>query len=158
MLLDLLSKKRIFTKVKAEDWYDVGRKVGEILLKDNLVEDRYIDAMIKSIEDNGPYIVVGEGIAVFHARPEDGVKETGMSLITLDSPVEFGHDNNDPVKIAFAFGSINNDQHVEAMSQLMTVLMEDGSVDKIYAKDTSSEVFDYINQIVNKNRQEKEGE
>ncbi|AGB42030.1 phosphotransferase system mannitol/fructose-specifc IIA component (Ntr-type) [Halobacteroides halobius DSM 5150] len=149
MLLDLLPKERIATKVGAKDWRKVGRKVGEILLKDNLVEDRYIDAMIKSLEDNGPYIVMAKGVAVFHARPEDGVKETGMSLITLESPVEFGHENNDPVKIAFAFGSINNDKHVEAMSQLMTVLLEDNSVDEICAKDTSSEVFDYISQIVN---------
>ncbi|GAB6137946.1 PTS sugar transporter subunit IIA [Halanaerobaculum tunisiense] len=148
MLLDLLSEKRISTKVKAEDWYDVGREVGQILLKDNLVEDRYIEAMIKSVEDNGPYIVMGEGVAIFHARPDDGVKKTGMSLITLDSPVKFGHENNDPVKIAFAFGSIDDEKHVAAMSQLMTILMEDDSVNKIYEKDTSSEVFAYIKQII----------
>jgi PTS system ascorbate-specific IIA component len=151
MLLDLLPEERIATKVKAENWREVGREVGEILLRDNLVEDRYIDAMIKSLEDNGPYIVMAKGVAIFHARPEDGVKKTGMSLITLDAPVEFGHESNDPVKVAFAFGSINNEQHVEAMSQLMTVLMEDGSIDKIYAKDTSREVFDYISQIISKN-------
>lgn len=148
MLLDLLSKKRISTKVKAKDWRNVGKEVGKLLLQDGLIEERYIDAMIKSIEENGPYIVMAEGVAIFHARPEDGVKETGMSLITLDSPVEFGHDNNDPVKVAFAFGSINDEKHVEAMSQLMTVLMAEKSVDEIYNKNTSSEVFDYINQVI----------
>ena len=148
MLLDLLSKERISTNEKAEDWYEVGKKVGDLLLKDDLVEDRYIDAMIKSLEENGPYIVMAKGVAIFHARPEDGVKETGMSLVTLDSPVEFGHKNNDPVKIAFAFGSINDEEHVAAMSQLMTVLMEDNSLNKIYNKDTSNEVFEYIKQVV----------
>ena len=152
MLLDLLSKERISTNVKAEDWYEVGRKVGGLLLKDDLVEDRYIDAMIKSLEENGPYIVMAKGVAIFHARPEDGVKETGMSLVTLDSPVEFGHKNNDPVKIAFAFGSINDEQHVEAMSQLMTVLMEDNSLEEIYNKDNSTEVFDYIKQVISNNQ------
>ena len=152
MLLDLLSKERISTNVKAEDWYEVGRKVGDLLLKDDLVEDRYIDAMIKSLEENGPYIVMAKGVAIFHARPEDGVKETGMSLVTLDSPVEFGHKNNDPVKIAFAFGSINDEQHVEAMSQLMTVLMEDNSLEEIYNKDNSTEVFDYIKQVISNNQ------
>ena len=151
MLLDLLSKERISTNVKAKDWYEVGRKVGDLLLRDDLVEDRYIDAMIKSLEENGPYIVMAKGVAIFHARPEDGVKETGMSLVTLNSPVEFGHESNDPVKIAFAFGSINDEKHVEAMSQLMTVLMEDGSLNKIYNKDTSNEVFEYIEQVVSNN-------
>ena len=151
MLLDLLAKDRISTNVKAEDWYEVGRKVGNLLLKDNLVEDRYIDAMIKSLEENGPYIVMAKGVAIFHARPEDGVKKTGMSLVTLDSPVEFGHENNDPVQIAFAFGSINDEKHVEAMSQLMTVLMEEDSVDDIYNLNTSNEVFEYINQIIKNN-------
>ena len=152
MLLDLLSKERISTNEKAEDWYEVGKKVGDLLLKDDLVEDRYIDAMIKSLEENGPYIVMAKGVAIFHARPEDGVKETGMSLVTLDSPVEFGHKNNDPVKIAFAFGSINDEQHVEAMSQLMTVLMEDNSLEEIYNKDNSTEVFDYIKQVISNNQ------
>ncbi|WP_244871498.1 PTS sugar transporter subunit IIA [Orenia marismortui] len=150
MLLELLSQERIATKVRAENWRDLTRKTGNMLLKDDLIKSEYIDAMIKSIEVNGPYIVIAKGVAILHARPEDGVKDLGMSLVTLDTPVEFGHETNDPVKIAFAFCALDRDRHLGALSELMRVLMRENAVDQIFDKTTSLEVFKYIKESITK--------
>lgn len=151
MLLDILSQNRIATNVKAKEWRSVIKKTGELLLRDNLIEDRYIDAMIKSIEVNGPYVVVAKGLAILHARPEDGVKDIGMSLVILDSPVEFGSEDNDPVKIAFAFCTVDKNKHLQALSELMPVLMKDNAVNEIFDKNTSLEVFNYIRDSIDNN-------
>ncbi|WP_083189666.1 PTS sugar transporter subunit IIA [Orenia metallireducens] len=118
MLLNLLLQERIATKIKAKDWYDVTNKAGELLLKDDLIENRYIDAMIKSIEVNGPYIVIAKGVAILHARSEDGVKNLGMSLLTLASPIKFGYECNDPIQIAFALGALDRNKYLQALSDL----------------------------------------
>lgn len=150
MILELLKSKKISVNVEAADWKEVVDKTGELLLEADQIEARYIEAMKQSIIDNGPYVVIGKGIALLHARPEDGVKENCLSLITLKEPVEFGNENNDPVKIAFAFGTVDNDKHVKTISELSVVLMEEQAVDKIAAMDSSEEILKYIEDVLAK--------
>ncbi|RCW85996.1 PTS system IIA component (L-Asc family) [Halanaerobium sp. DL-01] len=148
MILDLLKKKNIAVNIKADDWEEVVDETGKLLLEADQIEERYIKAMKQSIIDNGPYVVIGKGIALLHARPEDGVKENCLSLITLAEPVEFGNKNNDPVKIAFAFGTVDNEKHVKTISELSVVLMEESAVDNIAEKESAEEILNYIEGIL----------
>ena len=148
MILDLLTKKNIAVNVKAADWKEVVDKTGKLLLEADQIEEKYIEAMKQSIIDNGPYVVIGKGIALLHARPEDGVKENCLSLITLEEPVEFGNENNDPVQIAFAFGTVDNEKHVKTISELSVVLMEESAVDNIAAMGSAEEILNYIEDIL----------
>ncbi|MFW5961410.1 MAG: PTS sugar transporter subunit IIA [bacterium] len=148
MILDLLQKENIAVNVKAADWKEVVVETGKLLLEADQIEARYIKAMEQSIIDNGPYVVIGKGIALLHARPEDGVKENCLSLVTLEQPVEFGNENNDPVQIAFAFGTVDNEKHVKTISELSVVLMEDSAVDRIAAMGSAEEILSYIEAIL----------
>lgn len=148
MILDLLTKKNIAVNVEAADWKEVVDETGKLLLEADQIEEKYIEAMKQSIIDNGPYVVIGKGIALLHARPEDGVNENCLSLITLAEPVEFGNENNDPVKIAFAFGTVDNDKHVKTISELSVVLMEESAVDKIAEMGSAEEILNYIESIL----------
>jgi len=146
--LDLLKSQNIAVNVKAADWKEVVDETGKLLLEADQIEEKYIEAMKQSIIDNGPYVVIGKGIALLHARPEDGVKENCLSLITLQDPVEFGNENNDPVQIAFAFGTVDNDKHVKTISELSVVLMEESAVDKIAEMGSAEEILNYIEDIL----------
>jgi PTS system ascorbate-specific IIA component len=148
LILDLLQKKNIAVNVEAADWKEVVAETGKLLLEAGQIEKRYIEAMKQSIIDNGPYVVIGKGIALLHARPEDGVKENCLSLITLAEPVEFGNKNNDPVKIAFAFGTVDNEKHVKTISELSVVLMEESAVDNIAEMGSAEEILSYIEDIL----------
>lgn len=148
MILDLLTEGRIAIKIKAAHWQEVVQTAGQLLLVDNLITEKYIEAMQKSIIENGPYVVIGKGIALLHARPEDGVKKLGMSLVTLAEPVNFGNKNNDPVKIAFAFGAVDDKQHVKAISELSTVLMADNAVNKIAVTEKPASILNYMKKII----------
>jgi PTS system ascorbate-specific IIA component len=148
LILDLLQKENIAVDVKAADWKEVVDETGKLLLEADQIEARYIEAMKQSIIDNGPYVVIGKGIALLHARPEDGVKENCLSLITLAEPVEFGNENNDPVQIAFAFGTVDNEKHVKTISELSVVLMEESAVDRIAEMGSAEEILSYIEDIL----------
>lgn len=80
MLEELLTEKTIKLNVEAKDWEEAVRKGGAILVENDLAEPRYVDAMVKLVKENGPYIVIAPDIAMPHARPEDGVKQACMSL------------------------------------------------------------------------------
>lgn len=123
-LTDVLTQDAVMVRVPVSDWKDAIRKAGELLVKKGSVEPRYVDAMIKFCEAHNAYIVIAPGIALPHARPEDGVKEICVSFITLREPVKFGHPENDPVDIVIAFGAIDNSSHIGILKELSEILMD----------------------------------
>ena len=50
---------------------------------------------------------------------------TGISWVTLSSPVEFGHPNNDPVRLVVGLAAVDHDSHLATMSNLAGVLSGD---------------------------------
>ncbi len=86
------------------------------------MEGRYAERCIAMIDEHGPYVVLAPGIALAHARPEDGVVRLCLAVTTLADPVPFGHPDNDPVDLVFAFGSPDSDQHVGLLAALARAL------------------------------------
>ena len=70
-----------------------------------------------------------------HARPENGVKKISMSLITLKKPVNFGSGINDPVKLVITLAAIDNESHLNALGELMELLMSEDLPKVMDAKD-----------------------
>ena len=132
MLKDLLTEKTIKLNVDAKDWKEAVKKGGEPLVEHGYIEPRYIDAMIDTVNEVGPYIVIAPGIAMPHARPEDGVTQVCMSLITLTKPVEFGHEAND------------HNTHLEALSQLMNLFINQKYIDEILSTSNVNQVMQII--------------
>ncbi|NLN41777.1 MAG: BglG family transcription antiterminator [Clostridiales bacterium] len=158
VLKDLLTEKTIKLKVRASNWEEAIRIGGELLVENDFVEQRYVDAMIKNVKEMGPYIVIAPGVAIPHARPEDGVKQACMSLITLEKPVNFGNKNNDPTYIVICLGAQNNHSHLKAISELMQILDNNELVLKIIGssnkKDLLETLYDF-NDVHGNSKEEK---
>ncbi len=125
MLLDYITPELIELQVQAQDWQEAVRAGGRLLVESEICEPRYVDAMVAAVEDLGPYMVLAPGIALAHARPEDGMLKVGMSIINLAAPVEFGSEENDPVYLVISFGGIDKESHVQMLQTLAIFLMED---------------------------------
>ncbi|MDE4542765.1 BglG family transcription antiterminator [Thermoanaerobacterium sp. R66] len=144
LLKDLLTEKTIKLNVEVKDWEEAVRIGGELLEKEGAIEHRYIDAMIDSVKEIGPYIVIAPGIAMPHARPESGAKKIGMSLITLKNPVNFGNKENDPVKIVVCLCAVDHSSHLKALSELVELLGDDEKVEYMLKCVDSKNILDYI--------------
>lgn len=144
VLKDLLTKDTIKLNVEAKDWEEAVRIGGELLEKSGAIEPRYIDAMINTVKEIGPYIVIAPGIAMPHARPEAGAKKIGMSLITLKNPVNFGNKENDPVKIVVSLCAIDHSSHLKALSELVELLGDENTVKTICEANDVEEVVNLI--------------
>jgi mannitol operon transcriptional antiterminator len=140
-LRELLTRERVATNVQVDHWEDAVRAVGRLMVDTGAVEERYIDGMINTAKELGPYIVIAPGLALPHSRPEDGVLEPCMALITLEPPTEFGNPDNDPVDLVIAFGAVDNEQHVEALRDMATILSEPGNLDALRAAHTEEEIL-----------------
>lgn len=110
-------------KEKCRDWEDVIYKGVGILEKEGFVNECYKYKIIENFNELGPYMVIAPQIVLLHARPEDGVIKTGLSILTLEDPINFGSELNDPVKLVFSLCSKDNRDHMFLLSSLMKLLM-----------------------------------
>ncbi len=144
MVLDYLKEDCIMLNYCANDWEDAVKCAGNILLKNGYVYEAYVQRMVDIVKEVGPYIVIDKGLALAHARPEDGAREMGLSLVTLKNPVEFGNEDNDPVKIVIGLSAMQADSHIELIAQLADLLIDEESVNKIASAQCAKEVIELL--------------
>jgi len=135
-----LTRETVACSVEVSDWRGAVEAAGQLLCEAGHVEARYIQAMIRAVQELGPYIVIAPGIAMPHARPECGVKRNGMAVITLKEPVNFGS-HNDPVSTVIAFSAIEVDTHIRALKALATVLEDKERVGVIQSATQVDEIL-----------------
>lgn len=146
-LADLITAETTSLEVYVNSWQAAVDKAGALLLYAGAIEPRYIEAMKDMIRQHGPYMVAWPGVALLHARPEDGVRRLCMSLVVLRQPVNFGHPENDPVFLAIALGAVDNRSHLRALLELHEVLLDRGTVDEIRTAVHKSKVLHLISSF-----------
>lgn len=148
-LKELLVEETVGVGLVVANWEQAVGEVGRLLLAAGVIRPEYTGAMKRTIKELGPYCVIAPGIAMPHARPEDGVLRTGFALITLEQPVEFGNQANDPVDIVVAFAAIDKDTHIQALQQIATVLGTQAAIDGIRNAESKQQLLDGIYSQLN---------
>lgn len=141
MLKEVLTEELIDLHYRAENRDEAVRRSGELLVKNNLATDAYIEGMIKNVEVNGTYIVIAPGIAMPHARPEEGALAIGFSVVTLAEPVVFGHPKNDPVKIVIGLCAVDHQTHLKALAELVEILSHEENVERFLKAKEAKEIL-----------------
>lgn len=147
-LREMLNADTILLQAEAANWEEAVRLGGRLLVDSGAAEPRYIDAIIRCTRELGPYYLLAPGLAMPHSRPEDGVRRVGFSLLTLRTPVEFGHPDNDPVDVLIFLAAADNDSHVDAISQVATVFSDDDAFAKIRQAKETGEISRILAQVL----------
>ena len=146
-LLDLLTESTVQAQQSVTNWEEAADRAGELLVAAGTVEPRYIEAMKQVLREMGAYAVIAPGIVLLHARPEDGVIEPTFSMVTLATPIPFGHPDNDPVDIVLAFGAVDKQAHVTALQQLAKLLMDPIAMERIRTAFDDQELVSVIRSL-----------
>lgn len=141
MIKKYLNESTIRLKVQAVDREDAIRKAATCLIEQGKITSVYVDKMMKALSDYGPYMVLIPGIALAHAEPCDEVREECMSMMTLENPIVFGHETNDPVHTIFVLASCVKDKHMEVLMEISKLLMKE---DFIHLLETSTQVNELL--------------
>ncbi|MEA4970060.1 MAG: PTS sugar transporter subunit IIA [Candidatus Pelethousia sp.] len=130
--------------IKANNWEEAISAAGEIMVRNGHVTAEYVRAMQQAVNELGPYIVIAPGLAMPHANSAQGVKQSAISIITLESPVAFGHKANDPVHMIVGVAGMNDGQHMDIIQAIASVFEEEGALAallKMCDKETIAEIF-----------------
>lgn len=144
MLIDILREELIKLNVKCNDWKEAIEEGAYLLEKEGIVNKNYKEAIINNFYELGPYMVIAPGIVLSHARPEAGVNKNGISILTLESPIEFGSELNDPVKLIITLAAKDNTSHLSSLSKLMEILMNSDHLNSIINAKKVQEVVEII--------------
>ena len=131
MLKDILTDNHILIQEHVDNWQEAIERVAKPLLKENIVESSYVDAMVRAVEEYGAYIVIGKHLALAHARPEDGVNKLGVSVATIRQPVDFGNEEMDPVKIIFCLAAVDSYSHLTIMKELIELINDETKLTRL---------------------------
>ncbi|MBS8088556.1 BglG family transcription antiterminator [Streptococcus suis] len=131
MLEELITKETFQWSEEVLDWQKAVALVARPLVDKGAIETRYIDAMIAKVEEFGPFIDLGKGIAIPHARPEDGVNEVGMSMLVLDKPVYLLDDPSHEIRLFICITAVDNQTHLRALSHLTKILRAEENIQQL---------------------------
>lgn len=147
MSREVLAKEAIALQVGADNWEDAIRKAGDLLIKTGKIEASYIEATIRNIHDLGPYILIAPNVALPHSRPEDGVKEEGIAVMTLKEPVEF--DSEKPFSVIICLAAVDQNSHIDMLQKISEVIADESKVSQLMKTDSVQEVYNLFNGEVN---------
>lgn len=86
------------------------------------------------------------GFAVPHEGLEQGSIRTGMHLIRLKNPVNFGSEEGDPVRFVCCLSAIDHKTHLKAFFNLVNMLQQENFKKALTECETPQEAESIIEQ------------
>lgn len=146
LLHELITEQTYQTSSQKLDWKEAIKLAAQPLLSQGKITDNYPNAMIAKVEEYGPFINLGKGIAIPHARPEDSVLDVGMSMLVLDQPIYLLDDPKGEIYLLICIAAVDNQTHLKALSQLTTILRDNEQVKALLASCNYQDIKKIINQ------------
>lgn len=136
-----LTKEFIQFENEVESWEEAIKKSSEPLLDKGYIEQSYVEAMIKSVKQYGPYIVISPKIALPHARPQAGSKKIGFSIMKLEKPVAFSEKEDHNVQLLIVLSCDDSSTHIEMLQAIVTILSDEEKNKLLFEAKTVEEML-----------------
>lgn len=148
MLKEIVEKGYYRFEQHFDSWEEAIAASYQPLLKEGVVEDIYVQAVIDCVKKYGPYIVIVPNIAMPHSTEgAQGCNGTAISFMKVEEAVDF--DPSDPDKKArlfFSLASKDHEQHLQNIQALMDTLMNEEIVEALLNAKTIEELSEIAQQ------------
>lgn len=129
-----------------DDWKQAVRLSAIPLLENGTISPNYIQAIYQMHENIGPYYVLAPGIAMPHARPEEGANQLGLSMLLVKQGVSFNSEDNDPVYLITMLAAPDSNSHLKMLTQLAELFSETVDMQKIFQANTVEQILSIVNR------------
>lgn len=136
-LTDLLFLDVIQLVDQVAVWQEALQLASIPLIHKNLIQDTYVDAILRAIQQLGPYMVMERGYMLAHASYMDGVNKLGLSFLKLKQPV-FIHDRK--VDKIFVLAPVDQHQHLSIMKDILQILTSETLHEKLDRCNSAEEI------------------
>lgn len=141
----LIENDSILVCQDADTWEEAVKLGTDRLVKSGALEEKYYEQIVKATNEMGPYYMLLPGIAMPHARPEDGVIKDCFGITILNKAVKFSDDEDEYAQILLTLAATSSDAHAEvAIPQIIELLEDEEIIDKLVAAKSVEEVLEII--------------
>lgn len=137
-----LTTNGISLGVKCKDWKEAIKISGELLEKQEFVKSEYTNEMIETINKYGSYIVLGDKVAIPHAKALKSDVKTGFGIVVLEKPIAFP--NNKLVDILIPFSSKDGIEHLEFLKDINYLVNEESFLEMLRSAKGKENIIEYI--------------
>ncbi|WP_024856205.1 PTS fructose transporter subunit IIABC [Ruminococcus albus] len=146
-IVDLLSKNSIQLGASPRSKSEAIDMLIDLQVKGGSIADKdAYKAGILAREEKGS-TAVGEGIAIPHAK-SDAVKAPSLAAMTVPDGVDYEALDDEPSNLLFMIAAPNDgDVHLEVLSRLMTILMDEDFREKLLGAHDADEFLKIIDDM-----------
>lgn len=123
--MDFIDKKLFFLNKSFKDCYECVSFIGNIMEENQIATSQYTHSMVELLDKFKGVIVLEDGFALAHARPEQGVLKTGLVFVQLSSPLDFFNPDFEKVKFVIGMASIGSDEHIQLIQKIANLIDND---------------------------------
>lgn len=138
-----------YSEKQPHDWQEAIRVASQSLIDNGYITVEYVDEIIQNVITNGPYIIIGEQIAMPHAAGDSpGVLGTGISFTKFPQEVLFINEETDeiqPATLFFTLAAKDAESHLDNITRLMDLLMDEEKVEALIASSSLTEFDQLLN-------------
>ncbi len=147
MHLNQISKDFVQITDKAESWESAVKLCFEPLLKNGYITEHYIDAVISKAKELNFYFLIAPHLGMPHARPEEGVLKTGISILIVKDGVKFEDHRNNPVYVLIGLAAADSSSHIDVLTDISELFGGDEDIiQELKTASTKEEVIKLLNK------------
>ncbi|UXR78319.1 MULTISPECIES: PTS sugar transporter subunit IIA [unclassified Staphylococcus] len=136
---EMIQASHIQLQDRVTNWEEAIRVAAEPLLEYGYFEQSYVDAMINSVHEMGPYIVIAPEIAIAHSRPSEDVHKVGLSLLKLEEHINFSETGR-YATLVFVLSAVDEAAHLDVLRNLAMRLSDTNTVEALMAAQSKEDI------------------
>lgn len=144
MFKELVENNRYCFYDGFDSWEDAIKASVTPLINEGIATEEYTQAIIDSVNNNGPYIVIAPNICIPHAQQGKGVNDTAISFMKTNKPVKFSDSEEHNAQLFFVLASTDNNKHLNNLAELVEFLGDEQNVEKLLASTSGEDLKSLI--------------
>lgn len=142
MFQELIKKGRVSFHKGFDKWEDAITAACQPLVADGAITPDYIEAIIRCVNEHGPYIVIAPDICIPHSQEgAKGVNETAICFMKCDEPVHFNDDPDMVARLFFVLASVDNDAHMKNLQDFVVAVSDEEIVQKLLSATSVQDIM-----------------
>lgn len=133
MLKKIIDEKLTSYYDSFDTWQEAVIASYQGMLKKGIISEEYINEVLSSIEEFGPYVVISPLVAMPHSTTgSKNVFNTAFSFMKVNKPVVFDeNDRSKDAKVFFSFAAAEENEHLKNIVKLAELLINEKIVEEL---------------------------
>lgn len=133
---------------EVKNWEEAIEIVSAPLLKDQCINENYVEEVKKNILKESYRFLVDYDIILAHSRPNGDVKKNGLSFLKVNKGVQFPNLRNKNIKLIFIISALSVKEHMDWLQRFAKIMDDVHMIEKLNNATTKNEIIEIFKKKI----------